>query len=60
MLLKYNTDTERFDLKGLTIDDLATLGSGMKMAGEFGKPQKKMSKLLRSLIDGLGKKVKEL
>lgn len=46
MLIKYNTNTNKFDLMGLSTSDLSTIHSGLKLAGDYGKSHKKLSEKL--------------
>lgn len=51
MLIKYNKNTDRFDLIGLTISDLSAIGSALNLAGDYGKEHKKLSKVMGTALD---------
>jgi len=51
MLIKYNTNTDRFDLIGLTISDMSAIMSALNMAGDYGKAHKKLFKAMEATLD---------
>lgn len=51
MLIKYNTNTDRFDLIGLTISDMSSIMSALNLAGDYGKEHKELSKVMEKAFD---------
>lgn len=58
MLLKYNVNTDRFDLKGLTINEMSAIASALNLASDYGKPHKKLSESLEASLDELERQAK--
>lgn len=57
MLLKYNADTDRFELKGLTINELSAIASALNLAKDYGKAHKVLSERLEEALDEMEKRV---
>ncbi len=57
MLLKYNKDTDRFELKGLTINEISAIGSALKLAGDYGEPHKILSERLDEALNEMENRV---
>ena len=57
MLLKYNADTDRFELKGLSINELSAIGSALRLAGDYEKYHKLLSKKLDAALAEMEKRI---
>ncbi len=58
MLLKYNADTDRFELKGLSINELSAISSALELAGDYGKTHKILSERLNEALCEMEKRVR--
>jgi len=51
LLIKYNTNTDRFDLIGLTISEMSSIMSALNLAGDYGKEHKELYKTMTTAFD---------